>query len=170
MNLIELLLKPVIRLCEKTGRVFNITGTGADTDVYLIKYYVFQNKYFNVFIHIFLRSDRDDMHDHPWNFGTYVIRKGYKEEVINPEDPRVFIPTILVNVRDVCQNRWATRKAETLHRVKLYHEFTMAEKDIAPMTVCITGPTKRDWGFVKDGKWIFWKKYLGLPDDEPTRG
>jgi hypothetical protein len=100
MNLIELLIQPIIWFCIKTGRVFNITGTGADTDVYLIRYYVFQNKYFNVFIHIFLRSDRDDMHDHPWNFGTYVVRGSYNEEVVNTEPTKTtWTPTIKINHR-----------------------------------------------------------------------
>jgi hypothetical protein len=168
MNLIELLLKPIIWFCIKTGRVFNITGTGPDTDIYLIRYYVFQNKYFNVFIHIFLRSDRDDMHDHPWNFGTYVVRGAYKEQVPDPIEGSP--DNLKINNRSVNENRWATRKATQLHRVIVSKELTFAQRDQGTMTVCFTGRTRRDWGFVKDGQWVFWKKYLGLPDDAPTRG
>lgn len=172
MNLIELLLKPIIWICIKTGRVFNITGTGGAEDVYLIRYYVVKSSWFNIFIHIFLRSDRDDMHDHPWNFGTYVVRGSYREEVPNPEDakPGVWTPTIQTNLRGTIHARWATRKAEQLHRVKLDKELKFSEKDQGTMTICFTGRTRRDWGFMKDGKWTLWTKYLGLPDNTPTRG
>ena len=91
------------------------------------------------------------------------------------------------NVRTTNWNRWGTRKAEQLHRVVLSSSYTMAEKDEAPMTICFTGRTRRDWGFMKvlpsyedknkiqgllanDQRWIHWKKYLGLPEDTPSRG
>lgn len=156
----------LIYLCEKTGRTFNITGLGEDTDVYLIRYYVFQSKYFNFFIHRFLRSDRDDMHDHPWNFGTYVVKGSYTEEVPAPQ----YANPVLRRIRSETERRWATRKAEQLHRVVVEKNLTYAEKDQATITLCFTGRTRRDWGFVKDGKWIFWKTYLGLPDDVKSRG
>lgn len=166
MNLVELLLRPIIWACIKTGRVFNITGTDGPEDIYLIRYYVVQSKWFNIFIHIFLRSDRDDIHDHPWSFGTYVVRGSYKEQV-----PFGYgVDVLKTNHRSTTENRWATRKAEQLHRVKLDRELTIKEKDQATMTVCFTGRTRREWGFVKDGVWIHWKKYLGLPEDAPTRG
>lgn len=113
------------------------------------------------------------MHDHPWDFATYVVRGGYKEQVpgqLMRFDGDQSIHSIQTNNRYVHENRWAKRRATQLHRVKLTQDYTVDQKDIAPMTVCFTGPTKRDWGFVKDGKWVFWKKYLGLPDDAPTRG
>jgi hypothetical protein len=170
MTLIETLVKPLIKLCELTGRVFEITGTGGDTDVYLIRYYIFQSKYFNIFIHRFMRSDRDDMHDHPWNFGTYVVKGGYAEQVPVSDSINSSSIRIKTNFRSTVQARWATRKAEQLHRVMLDRSYTMSEKELAPITICVTGRTRRDWGFVKDGQWIFWKKYLGLPEDAPSRG
>lgn len=158
----------LIWLCEKTGRTFNITGTGDDTDVYLIRYYVIQSRFFNFFIHRFLRSDRDDLHDHPWNFGTYVVKGGYREQVPNSQE--FGGPNYRINERSTERNQWATRKAEQLHRVVVDQELTYVQKDQATITLCFTGRTRRDWGFVKDGKWVFWKRYLGLPDDVKSRG
>lgn len=177
-KLILALTNLLIYFCEKTGRTFNITGTGDDTDVYLIRYYVIQSKYFNFFIHRFLRSDRDDMHDHPWNFGTYVVKGGYREQVPDcdfcTELPNIQQANghdrIKINERSTKRNQWATRKAEQLHRVVVDQELTYDQKDQATITLCFTGRTRRDWGFVKDGKWIFWKRYLGLPDDVKSRG
>ena len=44
---------------------------------YLERYYLFLkdrgNFPFNIFIHKFLKSDPDDMHDHPWGFTTFIL-------------------------------------------------------------------------------------------------
>lgn len=165
--MISALTNLLIKFCEKTGRVFNITGTGADTDVYLIRYYVFRSKYFNFFIHKFLRSDRDDLHDHPWNFGTYVVKGGYTEQNLNAYTGKV---DLFPKERSVKKNRWATRKAEAVHRVVVDKELHIEDQEHATITLCFTGRTRREWGFIKDGKWINWKKYLGLPDDTGSRG
>jgi len=170
LKILETLIKPVIWACEKSGRVFNITGTGVDTDVYLIRYYLIQSKYLNVFIHIFLRSDRDDLHDHPWNFGTYIVRGSYREALASHGS----VYNLKYTSRSTKKYRFITRKAYHLHKVELDRQYTVAEKDEAPMTICITGKTVRDWGFVKrtatGQEWVFWKKYLGLPEDAPSRG
>jgi hypothetical protein len=42
---------------------------------------------FNVFVHKFLKSDPDDVHDHPWGFAHLIIRSGYWETVAQPDDP-----------------------------------------------------------------------------------
>ena len=50
---------------------------------YLERYYVFlkdRNWFpFNVFIHKFLKSDPDDVHDHPWPYATLILKGGYFE-------------------------------------------------------------------------------------------
>ena len=50
---------------------------------YLERYYVFlKNRTqfpFNVFIHKFLKSDPDDVHDHPWPYATLILKGGYYE-------------------------------------------------------------------------------------------
>lgn len=167
---LELLTRPLIWFCEKTGRYFYITGTDP-TDVYLIRYYVVRSKYFNFFIHIFLRSDRDDLHDHPWNFCTYLVRGAYTEDFALNRDVTNMVP----NYRDMKRNRFVTRKAEDLHRV-IVKSRKFENKNEAPMTLFFSGPVRRDWGFVKldpvtkEQKWIFWKTYLGLPLDAPSRG
>jgi hypothetical protein len=50
---------------------------------YLERYYVFlerQNRFpFNIFVHKFLKSDPDDVHDHPWPYFTIILKGGYWE-------------------------------------------------------------------------------------------
>lgn len=196
--MIKFIVNLLIKWCEWRGRVFNITGTGADTDVYLIRYYVIQSKYFNFFIHRFLRSDRDDLHDHPWNFMTYLVSGAYRERKWNEETKEI---DTIVRFNFKCGKSWTDhtlvhhkvnrlvfRKATDQHQVVVYNNLIPDQKEDATLTICITGPTKREWGFIKevtvqkDGitpisekyrpirEWIPWKKYLGLPDDTPGRG
>ena len=50
---------------------------------YLERYYVFlkdRNRFpFNIFVHKFLKSDPDDVHDHPWPYFTIILKGGYYE-------------------------------------------------------------------------------------------
>ena len=51
---------------------------------YLERYYVFlkdRSEFpFNIFVHKFLISDTDDLHNHPWSYFTFIIKGGYWEE------------------------------------------------------------------------------------------
>jgi hypothetical protein len=53
---------------------------------YLVRYYLlFCNRnddaLFNVFIHRIMKSDEDDLHDHPWGYFTCILSGGYNETV-----------------------------------------------------------------------------------------
>lgn len=146
-------------ICKKFNSIQYITGD-AD-DIYMIRYILLRSPLMNIYIHIFLRSDKDDLHDHPWDFVSYLIHGSYMEVTNEKTTMRSNYPS-----RYLKRNRLVFRKATTLHRVGLYHG-PYSEKD-GPMTLCITGPHRRKWGFVKDGKWIHWKKYLGV-DQAPKK-
>ena len=195
--------------CERNGRIFKITGTAGPDDVYLIRYYVIKSKYFNFFVHQFLRSDRDDLHDHPWDFCTYLVSGAYKErkynqktgkvdEIVryNKEDADMISSDGLGNVKHtpipLKKNTFVFRKATDQHQVLVFRDLKESQKDQAATTLFFSGPTKREWGFIKeemqdipcpDGiagcavrhmkrvrKWIKWTTYLGLPDNTKSRG
>ena len=65
-------------LMNKLGRyrIINDRKTGAP---YLERYYLFLKDRdtfpFNVFLHKFVKSDPDDLHDHPWNYSTFIIKE-----------------------------------------------------------------------------------------------
>lgn len=160
--MIKLICKALMYLCEKTGRVVNITGTGADTDIYMIRYIIARNSYFSIYIHRFLRSDRDDLHDHPWDFWTYMVEGQYWEKLDRTKG-------YSHNFRSKYTHRFVFRKAEMLHRVELDKHYSYEERNKAPLTFFVAGRKRRNWGFVKDGVWIPWKKYLGLPENTPER-
>lgn len=196
--MIEFLCEKLMAWCERNGRVFKITGTAGPDDVYLIRYYVIRSKWFNVFLHQFLRSDRDDLHDHPWHFATYLVRGAYSEVKWNEKIKGVEY-TYRQNQDTYCEvvdgytgrarfNTLVFRKATDQHQVVVFQDLKEAEKHLAPLTLFVSGPTFREWGFIKeittqnDGvtpiseqyrplrKWIGWREYLGLPSNTPGRG
>lgn len=166
------LMKILMYLCEKTGRVFKITGTAGPDDVYLIRYYLVRSRFCNVFIHQFLRSDRDDLHDHPWNFCTYLVKGSYTEQRREFDGIGDYkdVPTVRTNESGVKRNVFVTRKATDLHRVVVDRELKYSEKDQAALTFFMSGPFKRDWGFVRNDIWVDWRVYLNLPPNTPSRG
>ena len=121
---------------------------------YLERYYVFlkdrTNFPFNVFLHKFLKSDPDDVHDHPWPYATLILKGGYWEwrpqfdsegrktgEIAKWCGPGSF--------------RWAG--ANTFHRIELDPEVTC-------WTLFMPGAKQRDWGFLVKNKWVQWEEYL----------
>ena len=54
-----------------------------ENEPYLERYYVlFKERVtfpYNVFLHKFLKSDPDEVHDHPWNYATLILKGGYWE-------------------------------------------------------------------------------------------
>jgi hypothetical protein len=169
-NLTLFVANKLMSYCEKRSKTLRITGTGGPQDVYLIRYYVIKSKYFNFFIHQFLRSDRDDLHDHPWDFCTYLVRGAYTEKKFNPQTKEVELTrrqsgaNSLIFTRTsgnstrlmddiktypVAKNRFVWRKATDQHQVLTDHSYRLNEKEFAPLTFCFTGRTKRDWGFIK---------------------
>lgn len=160
--MLEKFLKRVIGWCERTGRVEYITGT-TPKDIYLIRYLVVNRDWLKVYIHIFLRSDRDDPHDHPWDFWTRMVRGTYKEELFQYGSGGKLL-NFAQNSRSCSENAWVRRKATDVHRIRLRRSYQLKHKDDAPMTLFFAGARKRPWGFIKNGRWISWKTYLGIPE------
>ena len=67
---------------EQHGRK-RIVMDRASEEPYLERYYIFlkdRTRFpFNVFLHKFLKSDPDDVHDHPWPYVTLILKGGYWE-------------------------------------------------------------------------------------------
>lgn len=179
--MIEYVVEKLMKWCERTGRVMKITGSAGADDVYLIRYYVIQNRWFNVFIHQFLRSDRDDLHDHPWDFVTYLVRGAYTENKWSDDFQWVesirrhnYIYNDYMRPVRLKKNTLVFRRATDQHQVVVDEDLKEKDKDKAALTLFISGPTKREWGFIRKENskrtWIDWRTYLGLPKDTPGRG
>jgi hypothetical protein len=170
----------LIRWCERNGRTQHITGS-VKTDIYMCRYILFRSSLFSIYLHQFLRSDKDSYHDHPWNFWTYVVSGGYQEnrpegssrDISNQRGEEndfsgcTKIKFYSTNnlLRNTKNYRLQYRKAEDLHWVQLNRSYTFEERFSAPTTVCLIGRRRRSWGFIdtKTNEWSFWKKFLGIP-------
>ena len=79
MNLFHYLF---IKIMSYLGR-YRVIYDRYDNEPYLERFYIFLKDRktfpFNIFIHRFLKSDPDDLHDHPWAFRTIILFGGYWE-------------------------------------------------------------------------------------------
>ena len=121
---------------------------------YLERYYIFlkdrQLFPFNVFLHKFLKSDPDDVHDHPWSYATLILKGGYYEWIpqFNPDD------TLNCEIRKWRgPGHFRICKPESYHRVEL-------KPGVTAWTLFMPGPQRREWGFLVDNKWIHNDNYL----------
>ena len=73
-----------LKLLDRLGRKRVILDRESN-EPYLERYYLFLKDRklfpFNVFLHKFLKSDPDDVHDHPWPYATLILKGGYWEWV-----------------------------------------------------------------------------------------
>lgn len=142
-----------LNLLDRMGRK-RIVMDRVNNEPYLERYYVFLKDRdtfpFNVFLHKFLKSDPDDVHDHPWNYRTIILKGGYWEWIPQFNNKGHKASEIAV-WRGVGSFRSA--KANSYHRIEL-------DPEIECWTLFIPGVKKREWGFLTNGTWVQWEKYL----------
>lgn len=142
-NLYNYISSSVVSAFDYLGRR-RIVYDKITQEPYLERYYIFLKERgsfpFNIFIHKFLKSDPDDLHDHPWDYFTFILSGGYWEHT--PEG-----------------NFWRRpfscryRKAGSLHRIELNNDKPHC------WTLFIPCRRKRDWGFVTNSGWVDNKTY-----------
>ncbi len=130
---------------------------GGKQNPYLMRWYIIpRNRFFNIYLHKFLRDDDDRaLHDHPWNSLSFSSAN-YMEIVGNPSN---WNDRKLMNRRRL---RPVWRPATYTHRVILYknHE----RKPIPFYTLFITGKKVRDWGFHCPKGWRPWQDFCDERD------
>ena len=124
---------------------YRIINDRIDKEPYLERYYLFLknriNFPFNIFLHKFLKSDPDDLHDHPWNYRTIILAGGYWEYTNEGKKWRGPLG-------------YKFSKADTFHRIEL------DPKNPYCWTLFFPGKRINKWGFkTKDG-WVHHTKYL----------
>ena len=143
----------LLKLLDRLGRK-RIVMDRVENEPYLERYYLFlreRNRFpFNVFLHKFLKSDPDDVHDHPWPYATLILKGGYWEWI--PHFDTVGRKTGEYQVWRG-PGHFRISKANSFHRIEL-------DPDITAWTLFMPGPKQRDWGFLVQNKWIQWEQYL----------
>ncbi len=137
---------------------------GGHDDPYLLRWWLIpRNPVFNVYLHLFLRSDDDRaLHDHPWLFNLSVLLWGeYAEHTSRRGVERV--------TRRQAGD-FKLRVGRAPHRLELLPAEDLTEAQIdnpGPLpcwTLFITGPRVREWGFDCPHGWIHWKKFTAADD------
>jgi len=121
---------------------------------YLERYYLFlkdRKRFpFNVFLHKFLKSDPDDVHDHPWPYATLILKGGYWEWIPQfNKDGQKF--SEVAHWRGPGHFRICS--ANSYHRIEI-------DLEVECWTLFMPGPQKREWGFLVKNKWIQHEQYL----------
>jgi len=143
----------LLKLLDRLGRK-RIVMDRVENEPYLERYYLFlrdrERFPFNIFLHKFLKSDPDDVHDHPWPYATLILKGGYWEWI--PHFDTVGRKT---NEYQVWRGpgHFRISKANSFHRIEL-------DPAITAWTLFMPGPKQRDWGFLVQNKWIQWEQYL----------
>lgn len=119
---------------------------GGKEDPYLMRWWVIpRNRFFNVYLHHFLRSDDDRaLHDHPWWNLSILLKGEYTEHTIAAGGVHRAV------VRRAGQFKF--RGAKSAHRIELHNGLCW--------TLFLTGPTLRTWGFHCARGWRPWKEFV----------
>ena len=134
----------LISLFTYFGR-YRIINDRIDDEPYLERFYLFLKDRdsfpLNIFLHRFLKSDPDDLHNHPWSYRTLILKGGYWEHT---KDGKFW--------RAPFSYRYA--EANSFHRIELVKNIPNC------WTLFMPGRKIQDWGFeTKDG-WVYHEKYL----------
>lgn len=140
----------VERVCDRIATVLERIGARRPylhLDGYMERFWVFRTRFLSARIHRILRSDHDrDLHDHPWDYATVILRGGYWE--VTDAGKRWYGPGSVL-----------FRRATHLHRLILPAG--------APATTLFLHRRKsREWGFRTDGGWVHWRTYTEARGEE----
>ena len=147
------MLKQIANFLTKLGRQRIILDRESN-EPYLERYYIFLKERklfpFNIFLHKFLKSDPDDVHDHPWPYATLIIKGGYWE----------WIPHFDTAGRKIGEYQvWRGPGSFRVCQATSYHRIEL-DPNIECWTMFMPGPQKREWGFLVNNKWIHNDEYI----------
>jgi len=156
--------------------------TSADgQDVYMCRWWLF-NPYcrkthkpalwwfpWSIRVHHIMRPDEDrDLHDHPWDARTIILRGWYNEQRPASDEWKESVMSCLVPNPDPKFVEWITRDAcEWIKRdqgdtAQLRHgEYHRIDR-VSPggvYTLFITSKWRGDWGFLVNGVKVPWRTY-----------
>lgn len=158
--------------------IYGCEARGDGKSPYLTRLTIFGSKLFSIYYHKFHRSDADEHHDHPWDFITIILSKGYIEETpckectgkgyivvdqaSNGVDYAMQCPKCKgsqIQSKNVWPGMILYRPATWRHRVVLRQK---DGKAVEARTLVIRGRDKREWGFFTDpdGVWQQWQEYF----------
>lgn len=152
MNLIaRLIARRARRIVRERGPDFIVGGAH---DPYLERWFAIpRTRLMNIYIHRFKRDDDDRaLHDHPWPSVSVMLSGELLEHYKSGEYTRR---------RSVHPGDIVLRAARFAHRLEVV--------DGPALTLFITGPRIRRWGFHCPNGWRHWKLFVS-PKDKGSIG
>jgi hypothetical protein len=128
---------------------------GGPDDPYMLRWYVIpRNRWFNVYLHKFLRDDDDRaLHDHPWVSLSFALSGEYIEHTDD-------------YIKRRRRGSIVFRRATHSHRIELVRK---DGKAMPAWTLFLTGPKVREWGFDCGVKgWVHWRDFVAETDTGNT--
>jgi hypothetical protein len=118
---------------------------GNDTSPYLRRWWLIpRNRFFNIYLHQFLRSDDDRaLHDHMYINMSYILEGSYTEH-------RIAQGGVHYHKRYMSSD-FCFRLPSTAHRIEI---------DVPCWSLFITGPRVREWGFHCPQGWRHWSEFV----------
>lgn len=111
---------------------------------------IIETPWFGVYIHGIYQADQDkDMHDHPWDYASYVIKGGpFLEESMNSLGEKK-------ELENMFPGDFIRRRAEHFHRI--------VKLESPVYTLFFTGRRRRNWGYAADGnRWVDHETYRNV--------
>lgn len=139
---------------------------GGRANPYMKRWHIIpRNRFFNIYLHHFLRSDDDRaLHDHPWWNVSILLKGSYLEHL--PNSKRILKAPCI-----------KARGAKSAHRIQLFpisHAWIdgrlRVDKEHPVWTLFITGPKIREWGFHCPQGWRHWLEFTANNGKESTTG
>lgn len=148
----SLVLAAAPRLVALSERRSPDVEIGGRADPYLRRWWLIpRNRFFNVYLHQFCRSDDDRaLHDHPWWNVSILLDGRYIEHTIDAGGVNRRVERRAGDLK--------FRRACSAHRIELH-----AGKC---WTLFITGPRLREWGFHCPQGWRHWRIFTSGPHGE----
>lgn len=107
------------------------------TQIYMVRWVLIRVFGWELKFNLFLASDPDCLHDHPWPFLSVMLSGSYTEHTSYGAH-KYRAPCIL----------W--RPAPWRHRIEIHEPC---------LTMNISAPKRRNWGFWTPAGWVIWRKY-----------
>lgn len=124
---------------------------------YLRRLRVMETPWFGVYLHEMQGPDPGrDLHDHPWEFYSIILKGGYTEVVplTQSTESRHGIASV-TTTRD-------TWKAGSIHRMRATDQHTIERLlGVPTFTLVLRGRRKRTWGFHTKNGFVPWNEYEG---------
>jgi hypothetical protein len=114
--------------------------------VHFRRWRLIQTPWFALYLHKICQSDKDlDMHDHPWNFQSLIVKGAYREACkLAPKFDYIHLNSYYPG--DVVK-----------HQAEDAHKITLLTKEV--WTLVFTSGRTRVWGYQTPQGWVDHKEY-----------